>query len=82
MKERTFKLSKDKTRFIRIKFGEQARVAKEMDIKQARLSHYLNSVRAIPESHLAKLANVVNKRPSDFLDDASEKILADQAFFA
>jgi transcriptional regulator with XRE-family HTH domain len=80
MQERKFTLSKDKTRFIRDQFGEQARIAKVLGIKQARLSHYLNGFRDIPESHLTNLASAVDRRPSDFLEDAAEKILADQSF--
>lgn len=82
MRERSFQLSPKKTQFIKDERGLQADIARRLEIKPARLVHYLSGSRHIPEHLLMQLCKAVSKKPSDFLDSSAEKILADQSFSA
>ncbi len=77
MRERTFKLSKDKTVFIRSERGRKAEIAKSLEITPGRLGNYLLGSREIPETQLLALCRATDKMPSDFIEDKAEKILAD-----
>ena len=80
MRERSFKLSQAKTSFITKAFGEQTRIADTVGVKLAVFSHYMHGRRHIPESVLMRLCQATNKKPSEFLENAAEKILADASF--
>jgi len=80
MRERTFKLSKDKTRTIHGEFGEQTRLAEQLGVQLATFSHYMHGRRHIPETLLMALCRATSSKPSDYLDHPLEKKLADDAF--
>jgi len=79
MRERAFRLSADKTLFIRNQFGKSKEIATEIGIKTPVFSLYLQGKRHIPETILMALCRATSKKPSDFLANPAEKIIADQA---
>ena len=79
MRERAFELSPDKTSFIRDMAGRSADLAKALEVSPQRLSHYLLGRRYIPETLLMALCRETARKPSDFLTEPAEKIIADNA---
>ncbi len=76
MRERAFKLSPDRTTFIRDTRGMSSSIAKNLGIELMALSNYLRGERHIPEGLLLALCRATSKKPADFIDDPIEKKIA------
>lgn len=78
MIEQAFKLSKDKTQFIRDTHGMSARLCETLTLEPMTLSNYLHGKRHTPASVLIALCKATSKKPSDFIEDRVEKKIANQ----